>query len=270
MNLADLYAEAPPQPTAAPMAQRSFTAFAQAKQNDPANWVTLANRGATRNLPISETLQKNLQDAIVKVYGDGYRAQVYSGGQPAAGSGGARIGSTRHDGGNAADLYVIDPQGRRVTGDKLAGLGRHWLTNRLGGVGMEMKGGGIHLDTHANRAPIWTYGPVSPAQAALVREFGGRAPQIAQAGASPTIQRGGMIPGRSLPMMAQAGAPQPAAPGFQMAPQGVPAPAAMASLAQMFQQTQQSTAQAQAEREAEEEAVAARRRALFGGPSPFG
>ncbi len=270
MNLADMFVEAPQQ-TAPPVSQRSFGAYAAAKQNNPANWVTLANRGATRNLPIAETLQRNLQDAIAKVYGDGYRAQVYSGGQPALGSGGARVGSTRHDGGNAADLYVIDPQGNRVTGDKLAGLGRHWLTNRLGGVGMEMKGGGIHLDTHADRAPVWTYGPVSPAQAALVREFGGRAvvgggrgPQIGQTGIAPLGRAAG-----STPMMARGGSPQPVTPGFQMAPQGAPAPAAMASLAQMFQ-IQQADDQARREREAEEEAVIARRRALFGGPSPFG
>jgi hypothetical protein len=81
--------------------------------------------------------------------------------------------------------------------------------------------------------------------------------------------RGNMQPGRALPMMAQSGAPQPVTPGFQMAPQGAPAPAAMASLAQMFQ-IQQADEQARQEREAEEEAVAARRRALFGGPSPFG
>jgi hypothetical protein len=263
MNLADMFVEAPQQ-AAPPVAQRSFMGYANQKQNNPANWVTLDNSRATRNLPIAEALQKNLQAAIAQVYGDGYRAQVYSGGQPALGSGGRRVGSTRHDGGNAADLYVLDPQGNRVTGDKLAGLGRHWLTNRLGGVGLEMRGGGIHLDTHADRAPVWTYGPVSPAQAALVKEFGGRAPQIAQTGISPLGQRGG-----SVPMMARGGSPQPVTPGFQMAPQGGPSPAAMASLAQMYQM-QQADDQARQQREAEEEAVAARRRALFGGPSPFG
>jgi hypothetical protein len=85
----------------------------------------------------------------------------------------------------------------------------------------------------------------------------------------PIGARGGMQPGRALPMMAQAGSPQPVTPGFQMAPQGGPSPAAMASLAQMYQM-QQADDQARQEREAEEEAVAARRRALFGGPSPFG
>jgi hypothetical protein len=142
--------------------------------------LSFANQGATRNMPIVDELQSNIQTAVSTVYGPNYRAQVYSGGQPGIGSGGKRVGSTRHDHGNAADVYIIDPQGKRVTGDKLALLGRHWLQNGKGGVGMEMKGGGIHLDVHKNRAPIWTYGAVSPAQAALVKEFGGRPPRIIQ------------------------------------------------------------------------------------------
>jgi hypothetical protein len=142
--------------------------------------LSFANQGATRNQPIVDELQGNIQTAVSTVFGDGYKAQVYSGGQPGIGSGGKRVGSTRHDHGNAADVYIIDPQGKRVTGDKLALLGRHWLQNGKGGVGMEMKGGGIHLDVHRNRAPIWTYGAVSPAQAALVKEFGGRPPRIIQ------------------------------------------------------------------------------------------
>ena len=286
MALADLFAEAPPpglgmapvmpeqpapapapQPAAPPVAQRSFMGYAAAKQNDPANWVTLANQGATRNLPIGEQLQKNLQTAIAAVYGPGYRAQVYSGGQPALGSGGARVGSTRHDGGNAADLYVLDPQGQRVTGDKLAPLGKHWLENKYGGVGLEMKGGGIHLDVHQNRAPIWTYGPVSPAQAALVEQFGGRA-TIGDAGVRPLGQ-----PRSSVPSMARAGAPQPVTPGYQMAPPPMTTPDApvippSVGLAQMFALDSQRRAE-QARRD-EEDAVRARRQALFSGPSPFG
>jgi hypothetical protein len=250
---------APAPQAAPPVSQRSFTGYAQQKQNDPANWVTLANQGATRNLPIVEQLQTNLQRAIATVYGPGYRAQVYSGGQPALGSGGARVGSTRHDGGMAADLYVMDPQGQRVTGDKLAGLGRHWLENKLGGVGMEMKGGGIHLDLHRDKAPVWTYGPVSPAQAALVQQFGGRTPSIGQGG--------------SVPMMARANSPQPVTPGFQTAPPPMVMPDAPVlptgpGIAQLFAMDNQRRAD-QARRD-EEEAAMERRRALFSDPGPFG
>lgn len=73
-----------------------------------------------------------------------------------------------------------------------------------------------------------------------------------------------MQPGTSLPMMAQAGAPQPVTPGFQMANPGALA-AFAPSLASMFtgpDQTQQ--------RKAEEEAAMTRKRALFSGPGPFG
>lgn len=73
--------------------------------------------------------------------------------------------------------------------------------------------------------------------------------------------------GNAVPAMAQANTPQPATPGFQMAPQGQPMP--MPGLANLFA-LQQADEQARREREAEEEAVAASRRALFSGPGPFG
>jgi len=79
-----------------------------------------------------------------------------------------------------------------------------------------------------------------------------------------------MQPGTSLPMMAQAGAPQPVTPGFQI-DQVTPvapavAPAAPSPLAAMFALDEDT------KRRRAEEAVAeqTRRAALFGGPSPFG
>lgn len=145
------------------MQSRSIGAMMKERQN-PANWVTLTNQGATRNQAIAEALQRNIASAIETVYGPGYQAKVYSGGQPFKGEGGPRVGSTRHDGGNAADLYVYGPDGTRLSGDKLGPLARHWLANRLGGVGLEMRGGGIHLDTHTDRAPFWTYSGLTPGQ----------------------------------------------------------------------------------------------------------
>lgn len=81
--------------------------------------------------------------------------------------------------------------------------------------------------------------------------------------------QGGMQPGTSLPMMAQAGAPQPVTPGFQIdAPAAapvLPAPA-ISPLAAMF------AADADLKQRQAEEAAAEQTRlaALFGGPSPFG
>lgn len=123
--------------------------------------VSYVNGGATRNHPITPELMEQIQRGVAAVYGPGYSAQIYSGGQNPLGVGGSRTGSTRHDdhgrGGEAADLYVIGPDGRRVTGEALARLGQHWVATKQGGVGLEMRGGGIHLDEHKGRAPHWNY-----------------------------------------------------------------------------------------------------------------
>lgn len=154
------------------------------------NFVELGNEQAIRNLPISEPLQRAIRIAIETVYGQGHSARVYSGGQPPAGAAGRRVGSTRHDGGNAADVYVYGPQGR-LMGDALAPLARYWLANNRGGLGLEMRDGGVHLDSHTDRAPFWTYSNLTPAQRAAVdeglaeraRRTGGPAPSPAEAGA---------------------------------------------------------------------------------------
>jgi hypothetical protein len=91
----------------------------------------------------------------------------------------------------------------------------------------------------------------------------------------PIGARGGaqpMQPGNALPMMAQAGAPQPTTPGFQMADPAAAAAAApllantVSPIAAMF------AADAEQQKRRQEEAATeqARRNALFGGPSPFG
>lgn len=121
--------------------------------------VIYANKGATRNMPLSDSLSGYLNDAVTNVYGTGYTAHVYSGGQtPDRRPKGA---SVRHDHGQAADVYIVGPDGKRVTGAKLAELGQYWAAKKYGGIGMEMKGGGIHLDEHATPPPgggmHWNY-----------------------------------------------------------------------------------------------------------------
>jgi hypothetical protein len=156
---------APEQPN---MTGRTLGAY-RAERENPNNWVSLTNQGAVRNLPITDTLRSSISSSVEQVFGPGFQAKVYSGGQPRPGEG-RRVGSTRHDGGNAADVYIYDPDGKRVTGDGLAPLAKHWLSNSLGGVGLEMRGGGIHLDTHTDRSPFWFYGQSTPAQRAAVQE----------------------------------------------------------------------------------------------------
>lgn len=61
--------------------------------------------GTIRNQPVSPELERALNNAAAAAGIDG--VVINSGGQPAAGSGGARTGSTRHDDGGAADLQLI-------------------------------------------------------------------------------------------------------------------------------------------------------------------
>lgn len=65
------------------------------------NYLRYNNQGATRSQQLSEDLARKLS-----YLGDlGITAEVFSGGQPGINEGGARVGSTRHDHGNAADVF---------------------------------------------------------------------------------------------------------------------------------------------------------------------
>lgn len=72
-----------------------------------ADWIDYRNEGATRNMPLSDELVAALEQFIPDM---GLRMAVYSGGQPARGSGLPRTGSTRHDLGNAADADFYHPE----------------------------------------------------------------------------------------------------------------------------------------------------------------
>ncbi|WP_273773284.1 hypothetical protein [Brucella intermedia] len=73
-------------------------------------WLRYANQGATRNQPISPQLLNAFNSFLPEL---GVTMEVFSGGQPAKGSGGARVGSVRHDHGNAADVF-FEKGGRRL------------------------------------------------------------------------------------------------------------------------------------------------------------
>lgn len=136
--------------------------------------VVMDNTGAgtVRNQPIDPVLETRLSDAVTAVYGPNYTVRVYSGGQPSADQAGARKGSVRHDHGRAADVHIFGPDGRQLTGDDLAPIAQYWAASRFGGVGLEMEGGGIHLDIHetppAGGGMTWSYSPLTPAQQAAV------------------------------------------------------------------------------------------------------
>lgn len=69
------------------------------RQEPDTSWLRYSNQGATRSQPISP----DLVNAMSFLPEMGVTMDVYSGGQPAKGEG-ARVGSTRHDHGNAADV----------------------------------------------------------------------------------------------------------------------------------------------------------------------
>ncbi len=72
-------------------------------------WLKYANQGATRSQPISD----KLSGALGFLPELGVSMEVFSGGQPGQGEGGTRTGSTRHDHGNAADVFFYK-DGRKL------------------------------------------------------------------------------------------------------------------------------------------------------------
>lgn len=168
--------------------------------------VILDNSGAKRKLPPDPVLEDRLSLAVGAVYGPGYEVRVYSGGQKtkaelrqeaeAQGLTGEAVdayiaanytGSVRHEHGRAADVKIFGPDGTQVTGDGLAPLAQYWAASRFGGVGLEMNGGGIHLDVWETPPPgggmSWNYagqgGQLTPAQqAAMDAGLRGEMPEL--------------------------------------------------------------------------------------------
>lgn len=175
----------PPQPPARPndvqtsQPQRSgpFT-NAQGEDYAASQAVDLAslsytNQNAQRSLPLIEPLAVAIQEDVARVYGPGYRVEVMSGGQ-GQGSNGS-TGSRRHNDGYAGDVWVYDPNGRRLSPDELIPLSQHWVASGRGSVGFPANGQSLHLDfiggNHEHALPlqrgegrIWYYGNPSQTQ----------------------------------------------------------------------------------------------------------
>lgn len=105
--------------------------------------------GTVRDQLIQDDLMNKLSEASYAAYGPDAKVIIYSGGQDEIGTGTKRTGSTRHDNGYAADVY-IQKDGRYLAGEELSPMIQHWLGNKNGGVGYGMlKDGqkaGLHLD----------------------------------------------------------------------------------------------------------------------------
>ena len=103
-------------------------------------------QGKIRSKPLTPTLEGKIADAVGQVFGPGYKARIYSGGQE-SNAPGEGTGSIRHNEGMAGDVYVVGPDGNVVQDTtQLDRLKEFWLTNKYGSVGTYMQGGGIHLD----------------------------------------------------------------------------------------------------------------------------
>ena len=143
--------------------------------------IVYTNQNAIRNLPVTPELEDKLAKAAAVVYGEGSKVEIYSGGQCPKGTCSRRTGSTRHDNGKAADVYIYRPDGSKVKGNDLARMGQYWLAMNYGSVGLAMRNWGIHLDVHTDRGRYWFYGT----ETSSMRE------QVKRAAA-------GMIPASSL------------------------------------------------------------------------
>lgn len=97
-SVASLLAE--PAVTSTPALDAATGLAGAAPLPEGTEWLNYANQGATRNLPLSE----QLKTALSFLPELGVTMEVFSGGQPEAGQG-PRVGSTRHDHGNAADVF---------------------------------------------------------------------------------------------------------------------------------------------------------------------
>ena len=115
--------------------------------------LSYTNQGATRNRKTVPRLESILTQGASGVPGIG-RIEIFSGGQAAKGSGGARTGSVRHDHGNSADIRVYDTQGRQLRPDNaqhqatLGALVERWRSLGATGIGAGpgyMGGSGIHV-----------------------------------------------------------------------------------------------------------------------------
>ena len=107
-------------------------------------------KNRTRNKAINPKLMGILQSASAAT---GLRVVIFSGGQDPKGRGSRRTGSTRHDNGNAADVYLYDKEGKQLNtrGDDPRVVNFVAACKRAGARGLGahpgyMNGTGLHVD----------------------------------------------------------------------------------------------------------------------------
>lgn len=236
------------------------------------DWLRYANQGATRNQPISPRLAEALGGFLPNM---GVTMEVFSGGQPGIGSGGARVGSTRHDHGNAADVFFYqngrrlnwaNPQDVPIFQDIVRQARAAGVTGFGAGPGY-MQPGSMHIGF--GNPGVWgAGGRGSNAPGWLLEAFNGSAPAAAPAdapaAAPPPATSIASLFGGSAPSTAPAGTPRPpaAAKAPQVAQGALPGDPSgvMSGIASLFIQDRQKRQQAE---QAAREEEAARRNALL-------
>lgn len=234
------------------------------------DWLRYANQGATRNLPLNDDLVGALSRFAPQM---GLTVEVFSGGQPGKGSGGARVGSVRHDHGGAADVRFYK-DGRQLDWANSADLpvfqdivrqGRAAGLTGFGAGPGYMSPGSMHIGFgspgvwgaggRGANAPEWlrtafngATGGAQPTMANMQNKSFDPVGEVMAAAARP--QGGGLASLYGAP--GAAGAVDPAA--------AAGAPPSFGSLALLFAQQQAAQRQRREEEQAAEET---RRAALF-------
>lgn len=252
------------------------------------DFIRYANQNATRRLPVNP----RLAEAMSFLQQMGVSMEVFSGGQPAKGSGGARVGSVRHDHGNAADVFFhqngrrldwANPQDLPTYQDIVRKAKAAGLTGFGAGPGY-MQPGSMHIGF--GNPGVWGAGGTGRTAPGWLAEAYGETPARkampsfaeAQAGIQPTMAN---MQNKSFDpvgeVMASAGQPAPQAGGLasmftpsaptdataslgMSAPGQSVVPNGLGGIALAFMQQQ---GERQKRREEEEQAEQIRRAALF-------
>lgn len=131
----------------------------------------------TRNKPIKPALMSILKRAAADT---GLRVVIFSGGQDVKGRGARRTGTTRHDAGNAADVWVYAGNTQLNTrGDDPRMVAFIAALRRAGAKGFGahpgyMKGVGVHVDivgTATGGSNMWGAGGTGSPPTSLARAF---------------------------------------------------------------------------------------------------
>jgi hypothetical protein len=156
--------------TATPEVVREKTGDILSNPNLIGEEVVIEDQKNKRRLAIQSNLKDQIEEAVTAVYGPGYKARVYSGGQdPRDPSTMPEGASTRHNYGNAADVYIEGPDGRRLTREEQLPLAQYWMSSGYGSIGLGMKGHGMHIDND-QRKNEWGYKGSSNSYSYLTRK----------------------------------------------------------------------------------------------------